>query len=263
MSLLVSIICRLCGSDFQVDPKTFGALGLRGVPKKCPSCCDKKQERPPEATVINRQCLQDFPAVRVCLPENLFAPFKAQNDDRPCLRAVIKGSSLGRGASWSGRLDIYCLAEKLPSVARVRVMEVTHVSGQRRMERHKDAEGAVPGVSLSHPGQPTRTVEVEYSPTYTYLVLEPTGEEPLAALIFTSVNYKTTLKGFGRQWYASLDTSAALWVRELSSSARSGRFGAYGAVAVVDEGHLVIAKQWGDIESHTAFSGDKKEVVEG
>jgi len=129
----------------------------------------------------------------------------------------------------------------MPRVARVRVMEVTHAAGHKRVERH---------------GQPmmTKDVEVEYSPTYTYLGVEPALTEPTAALILTSVDYKTTLKGFGRQWRASLDANKALWRCELSRRARSGRFGILGAVAIVDDEHPVIVVQTGDVKTETRFN---------
>lgn len=243
MSLLIKIICSICGNEFVADPKTMGALGLRHVPKKCPACCDKQQGRALEAMAVSRYCLQEFPAVAIHLPEKLFAPFQARQSDRSVLRAVIKGNSLPGwgGVSWDGRLDVFCLAETVPSVARVRVMEVTHAAGQHRVEKHGTPMG------------PKNEVEVEYDPTHTYLALEPSEENPSAALILVSVDYKTTLKGFGRQWHARLDAVGALWATELSRSARSGRFGVYGAVAVVDDDHPVVVEQTGAIKRRLIY----------
>lgn len=243
MSILVQIKCRKCGEEFSFNPRTYDILGLKEIPKSCPRCVDERQGRPAEAVVINRHCLEVFLAVAIHLPEKLFVLFKARDKDSSCLRAVIKGDTLpGDGVSWDGRLDIYCLATNLPKVARVRVMEVTHVKGHSRIERH--------GEPLIKKDE----VRVDYSPVYQYLVLESTEETPTAALIFPSAHYKTTLKGFGRQYYATVDVSQVLWARELSRRARSGRFGTYGAVAIVDDTHPVISEQTGDVKSKKYFT---------
>jgi len=256
---LIASTCRVCGEVFEYDPATFAAIGLAGeVPARCPTCRDKRQGRPRHAVVVpgGRKLLNQFPAVAVHLPTGKFAEWKTSvHGDKPCLRATIKGDDLSPGHQWDGRLDVYCLSPTVPAVARVRVMEVTHEKGSRRIEKIKDASNAVPGVSLSHPGQPKIEVEREYPATYQYLVLEPTDAEPTAALILLSVHHKTTLKGFGRQFVARLNAAGALWCCELSSSAReTGRFGIYGAIAVVDDNHCVETEQWGDVRSHTRFS---------
>jgi hypothetical protein len=213
----------------------------------CPTCADTVQGRPAEAVVVDRRCLQVFPAVAVCLSEKLFAPFQARSKDRPCLRAVIKGDTLKNGVSWDGRLDVYAIATELPKVARVRVMEVTHAKGHSRIERHGE------------PLMRKEEVRVDYSPSYQYLVLEPTDQAPTAALIFPSVCYKTTLKGFGRQYHAKMDASQALWAQELSCCARSGRFGTYGAIAIVDDQHPVVTEQTGDVKSKKYFTSSHPE----
>ena len=243
--LVVVLRCQSCGADFPFAPQTFSVLGLRELPKRCPRCCDERQRRPLETTAISRRCLAEFRRVALYLPDDIpFRAFTASKGDRPCLRAVVKGSSLPGwgGASWSGRLDIYCPAETVPSIARVRVMEVLHAAGHRRVEKH----GAPMG--------PKTEVEVEYPSTYTYLALEPDESEPLAALVAPWVDYKTTLKGFGRQWHATLDASRALWACRLSRQARSSRFGTLGAIAVVDDDHPVVTRQTGDVKSLAIFN---------
>ena len=252
----ITLTCRSCGNDFQCDPVTFKAIGLPDLPKDCPACNDKKQDRPATAIVKGRNCLAEFPAVCVFLPAEKFAPFRAQSKDKPCLRATFKGSDLyGGGDKWDGRLDVYVLADAVPSVARLRVMQVEHEEGHRRIERRKDVANANPYASLSHPGQPKIDVEVEYPATYQYLVLEPVEAEPVAALVMPQVQKKTTMKGLGRQWYASLDASRALWHQLLSRESRgTGRFWTQGVIAVVDDEHYVETKQWGDISSHYRYT---------
>jgi len=258
----ITLQCQNCGNDFQYDPKTFAAIAAMSgkdelsVPKKCPKCIDERQKRPATAVVKDRKLLHEFPAVAIKLPTEFFAQFKTPHSkDMPCLRGIFKGNDLDEGHRWSGRLDIYVLATQVPAVARVRVMEVEHQQGQKRTERVKDVERAVPGVSLSHPGQPKISIEVQYPAAYRYVVLEPTDSEPTAALVMPSVYRKTTLKGFGRQFSASLNTSEALWAIELSAEARNtGRFGTYGTIAVVDDIHPVETQQSGDVKSHRRYT---------
>ena len=242
--LTVKLSCQACGTEFDFSPRTFSVLGLAELPKQCPRCLDEKQNRPAEAVAVGRRCIEDWEAVRVCIPADLFQSFKAPGASRECFRAVIKGETLGRGVSWQGRIDIYCLAPTLPEVAHVRLMEVHHATGHKRVERH------------GKPLMAKTEVGVEYPATYTYLVIEPAepGSEPTAALVFPSVCYKTTLKGLGRQYHASLDTSRGIWATRLSSSARSGRFGCYGAIAIVDDQHPVVTKQTGDVKSKRYFT---------
>lgn len=252
------LTCRECGREFVVDEGAYRALG-EGItipPKRCPTCLDRWQNRPATASVVERKLLREYSPVAVKLPADWFKLFRPEERDKPILRAIVKGSTLHDGASWSGRIDIYAYGPSLPSVARVRVMEVTHAAGQVREERIKNVEMAVPGVSLSHPGQPSTVVRREYSPTYQYLALEPAQGEPVAELVFARVRYKTTLKGFGRQYHASLDISRALWAVRLSSSARSGRFGTYAAIAIVDRDHPVFGRVWGDIQAEYAWPAD-------
>lgn len=249
--MTINLLCKKCDSDFQVDPRTFAAMKFEGLPKLCPQCKDQLENRPATARVVKggRRLIAEFPAVKVCLPHGKFALFTAHGSrDKPCLRATIRGRSLSGfgsgGVSWDGRIDIYALGNPpiVPLIARVRVMEVEHEDGHRRIERH----GA--------PLEKKTEVEVAYPATYQYLVLEPVEAEPTAALILVSVDYKTTLKGFGRQWYARLDEGGALWAKRLSREARSGRFGVNGAVAIVDNEHPVIAEQWGDKQSVRRFT---------
>lgn len=244
--MMVEISCRMCGRDFVADLGTYASLQLRDLPVRCPICKDRAQNRPDEAVAESRRCLVEFPAVQLALPEWVsFSPFRAnETDPRSGLRATIKGRDLRgswSGVSWGGRLDIYCLAKTVPTIARVRVMMVTHAAGHRRVELH--------GVPMG----PKESVEVAYSPEYTYLALEPSKfEVPTAALVLASVAYKTTLKGLGRQWHCRL-SDQALWSLGISNSARSGRFGIEGLVAVVDDDHPVVAEQYGDVETEVRY----------
>jgi len=246
-SVVVEKVCRTCGKPFNYSVNTYQALGISSVPEDCPTCCDKKQRQDETDVVRERRCLHEFVGVDVRLPKDLFEVFRANDRSRTGLRAIIKGKDLPgswTGRSWDGRIDVHVPGvdspDFLPRVGRVRVMEVRHAAGHKRTERH--------GVPMG----PKEEVEVEYSDTYLYVVIEPmpfADTEPTMALVLASVDYKTTLKGFGRQWHASLDDSRALWSVRLSNQARSGRFGTLGCLAVVDDSHPVVATQTGSLEN--------------
>ncbi len=242
--ITVKLSCQKCGGNFDWSPKTYDVLGFRELPKQCPKCIDERQGRPLEAVALSRRCLLVWEAVKNCLPTELFEPYQAPGASRACLRAVVKGEMLNCGVSWQGRIDIYCLASTLPQIARMRLMNVTHAAGHKRIERHGEVMGK------------KEVLEVSYPADYTYLVLEPAEPEasPTAALVFPKVSWKWTFKGFGRQYYASLETDCAIWAVRLSSSARSGRFGCYAAIAIVDDNHPVVARQTGDFQSTRYFT---------
>jgi len=260
----IKLTCARCSADFVVDVVAHRKLGLTDLPKSCPHCKDGQQQRPPERTVASRKLLQEFPAVRIAIPVEYFSVFEPSDSHvekgKKILRASIKGKDIGSnwvGASWDGRLEIFVNgSSELPKVARVRVMEVTREKGNVRQERRHDEGAMVPGAPENHPGQPKVTVEVQYEPTHQYLALDPLPEdtEPTAALVLASVNRKTTIKGYGRQWGCSLNADEALWACHFSNSARSGRFGNQGVIAVVDDSHSVITRQTGDVQGEVAYT---------
>ncbi len=227
----------------------------------CPHCKDGQQHRPPERTVTERKLLMEFPAVKISIPSQYFSVFQPGDSSvgkgKKILRATIKGKDIGSnwvGRSWDGRLEIFVNGSaELPKVARVRVMQVTRESGNVRTERHGMVQG------------PKETVEVRYPATLPYLARDPLPDddtEPTAALILASVNYKTTLKGLGCQWYCSLNSEQALWACRFSNRARSGRFGNDGAVAVVNDSHPVVTRQNGDEEGEWVYTLSHPEGAE-
>ena len=238
----IRLECARCGSPFILNTLHMGALGIHQIPKKCPACCDRAQKRPEEKRVIQRTLLEDWEGVEIHIPARFFREFTAQNGDRPCRRAILKGS-IGEGAAWNGRIDIYDFRPDGLGLGTVRLMHVEHQAGDEREEKH-----GTMGKKVS--------VRQKYSPTYEYLAIDPDAGSffTSAALVLASVGYKTTLKGRGRQYYANLDTSLALWAYEMHSSARSGRFGTHIAIAIVDDDHPVYASQTGDVKSETIWN---------
>jgi len=84
-----------------------------------------------------------------------------------------------------------------------------------------------------------------------YIVLTPTNPEKLLdeektanrMLVFQSAYSKTTLKGFGRQFHASLDTESVISVLgSCSGGARSGRFETQYVLAIVSPDYPLIRR---------------------
>ncbi len=223
--MIVKIKCSFCEKVFDFDPKTYDLLGLREIPKHCPSCLDRRQERPVE--IIERKCLKNFRGVMIEEIPGEFDTFRAQEGDIPCYRLTIKGK-IGDGVSWHGRLDIYSYdPHPAGKFCDLRLMEVTR--------NRKNGEKTIKG-------------EIQE-----YLVLEPSEAESDMKLVWLRADYKTTLKGLGRQYYASIDTDMSLWSFSFSSCCRSGRFGSKMALAIVDSKNYATEKVWGDIEREKTY----------
>jgi len=230
----IKLECIRCGGNFQINTVHLKAVGLNQLPNACPSCKDKAQGRPPQKVVVRREMIQEWDRVEIALPMDWFQEFQAQEGDRPCSRAIVKGS-IGSGVSWNGRIDLYDFRYNREGLGRVRLMEVEHESGEIHNEKfHQKA--------------------------YKYLSIDPIDggtydlHAPEYALIFASVYYKSTLKGLGRQYAAGLNTEDAIWEYRLSSQCRSGRYGNEMAVAIVTELNSIIGTITGDLKKKTIWN---------
>lgn len=207
--------------------------------------------------------------------------------DRPCRRCVIKGNR-GQGVSWTGRIDVYdfrtsggvgkvrlmrvekgagkpkplaradrmeALADSLEADARdpsiddeAAFVEVPPDVASRVAEIRLEARGLRASVDAETEAQIAREGAL-YHEEYEYLVIEDSElPEPTRALVFARVDYKTTMKGLGRQYDCSLDCAHAEHAIRLTSSCRSGRFGSQMAVALVSDDSPVVGRITGDVE---------------
>jgi len=134
-------------------------------------------------------------------------------------------------------------------------MEVTKECGKSRMENHGEVMGA------------KKEVSVQYSPTWQYISIDPIDGDPTEELetLLLSIwrtDYKTTLKGFGRQYHSSWDTSRMLWSYSMGSSARSGRFGSSIIVGIIGKENPIIEIFSEDGHKiQTAIFSDRKEEI--
>lgn len=205
MSIIIRCACGQCGAEFPVNPGHFTELGFSALPKACPACIDRLRNDGRGKKIITREELFFLPSlnlyyfpVELKIPERERAP-----DERAVFWGHWDGANLsGPGASGgvrSGSLTFYALRQfQAGDNASFRHMRVTNeITHEDRTE--------------------TRTHE------YVYLG-SPEGE-PEYYLDETTSRFKTTLKGFGRQYSEPADMlpDSTVWKREFFAGYRSGR----------------------------------------
>ncbi len=57
--ILVNIVCVKCGKSFPAELESLKTLKISDMPRACPECLDKKQNRPTET--ISRTCHYETP----------------------------------------------------------------------------------------------------------------------------------------------------------------------------------------------------------
>lgn len=171
---------------------------------------------------MERECVRLWPAVKIAsLP-----PVEWQKMESPkgtWYRMVVEGKRYG--ASWSGRIDLHARhAYAVGDVVRVREFRIRY---EDKRERY-------------------------------YLVLDDAQGSPTCELVWATAETKTTLKGFGLQYWAEVGGSPlARW--DVRGGYRSGRAYTVGVLAVVDACHPLIIRGTGDIEYELIFPKEAQE----
>lgn len=249
------MLCEDCKEIFVWHDEQFNQL-----PKRCPSCIDKKQLRP--SIVVERLCTVEFDGITIeSLPSQEWEKVESGVEtDYPCFKISVKGSRYGR--SWSGRIDIFADKQYKPGDSvKIRVMESRHLVKKLRYQSAHiqrspfdppthTVEKTIP-ITSKEESTDANTISEEVEERQ-YLYLSEVGEEAGGRkLIWRTSHSKTTLKGFGRQYHASLNPEATLWSKSCSGGVRSGRASTEGVLAIVEEGHPLI---------YTFQEGTDKEV---
>lgn len=230
--ILIERTCAVCA-------KSFKTLELNQ--HKCAACCDAGKEA--KHITTERVCLQEFEAVKLSLSPSLFSAYKTDDKNAvPSLRLILKGKDLGWGAPqtmWNGRMDIYINFRRgngqtlwpigapaptsFPKYVRFRLM---HVKKAAQTEKAANSKYSSP---------------LKFTDEWDYIALDPLPDTTVTdkELVLVTASYKTTLKGFGRQWHTRLESNA-LWEFGMSGTCRSGRFGHNSVLAIVDKDHPVI-----------------------
>lgn len=246
---VLKLVCQRCGKEFPVSPDHFMRLGFKHLPKRCPTCNDEIQRRP--SVVAERKILNVYDGVEVVsLPPAPWRETEGYKKDIPAFRLTVKGSRYG--ASWSGRIDLF--APTLPQagdVVSVREMEVKHLIKVRREQRDTLEHGKVT-VEKELPVTADDPDAEEVIRVRRYLVLEPFDGPAICRLVWAEADTKTTLKGFGRQYWAEIKGAPiASWL--VSGGVRSGRAHTTGALAIVDQDHPLYVITEGDIKEEKKY----------
>lgn len=238
------MLCEVCKNVFVWYDNHFDNL-----PNLCPTCLDKKQKRP--SIVQERTVLKEWSGVEIAsLPTGWTVTEPEYHSDFPCHKMVLKGKAFG--ASWSGRIDIFADAEySVGDVVDVRIMQSRHLIKQ--MSKVVGHVQNSPYAPLSH--LVVKTVPLQTNESLTenakfervieernYIVLNRSEESAQYRLVWATAYSKTTLKGYGRQFHASISTDTCLWHQACSGGVRSGRAHTEGVLAIVDEKHPLIKK---------------------
>lgn len=234
-------VCEDCHNGFLWYPRHYRALGIQGPPKRCPKCLDENQGRPQIA--LERRELW---AANVKIGESAASllrhavPFQTQEGDRPSWRLVVKGQMFG--AEWSGRINVYLHLEP-NAIAADQIVSFSHMEVKAKVwmkhwERPTMEYGVVDGYRRCLPGD-EGAEEREETTQYVSILPTASREPVVGTLVWAQAYTKTTLKGFGRQYWAHLEGSP-LWQLGVTGGARSGRFHTDARLAVVEEGNPLI-----------------------
>jgi hypothetical protein len=179
--------------------------------KRCKTCNDRRKRKAESKVTINREQIDAW-ICRIALPENRFSLWgTGLHGDHPGLRAIFKGRDLG-------------LADKrepqMPKFGRVRLMQVEKAIGETsKLE-----------------GKP----DIVYPASYKYIAIDyfdnAYGGDIDGTLILVTSRSKYTLKGFGRQYSAGIDTHETIFATTMTARCRSGRISGEQVIAIVSEG---------------------------
>jgi len=221
--------CRMCGTEFE-------AQQFRGTfPAYCPTCQDIRQKRP--SIIIERELLFGPVIVEIKSLPGKWEEFQARERDLPCCKISVKGRRFG--ASWRGRIDIFAPKAWSPGdIVEFSEIESVHLVRYKKSYHPTIYGGKVLVKSKLALDSDEGEIELERR---RYIRLDPLPEgtevpDELPRLIWSVASYKTTLKGLGRQ-YRYKHVGCPIWSASIHGSVRSGRKGAEGVLAIVDDEH--------------------------
>lgn len=222
----MKLVCGTCGRNFEYSEQHYAARGLQ-PPLRCPTCVDRRQGRPPEHTVLEREVLHVFESCDVSDVLG-WGWVEVMGWVHAYRRLTIKGKV--HGASWSGRIDVFDQRTGDSPIARVRIMRTTHEAGAQMQGKAVDGP-CFPWYSVRH-------YEWEHSPTWEYVVIEDTqsDESPMFRLVLGSA-----IRKWNREDW--IDASRCYWSVSASGASRSGKHSGVTVLAVTDGEHALIVRR--------------------
>lgn len=247
---VLKLVCQKCSEEFQMNPFHFATMGFKDLPKRCPKCTDIVQGRP--SVVIERNCLNVYDGVEVIsLPPGEWQKTEGGRKDVSSFQLAVKGRRFG--AAWDGRIDLFTTSiPRIGDVVSVREMESRHLVKVREEEKQTLHNGVVviEKVLPITSDDPNAREVVRHR---RYLVVEPFEGSAISRLVWVEAHTKTTLKGFGRQYWTEIkNVSIASW--SVSGGVRSDRAHTTGVLAIVDHDHPVYLITKGDIKEEEVYN---------
>ncbi len=236
--------CRECQKYFIFWPEKLPGEGA--FPKLCSTCQDVRQGRP--SVAVERREIAVYDAVEIVgLPSAEWQEFQGTKTDSPAYKIDVRGKEFG--ADWNGRIIIYAARPySVGEIVSIRHMEVVHrvkaVSEERQTVYGKvDVEKILP-VTAEEGDEKLFTGQ--------YLVLEEAKKEVVGKLVWAEAHTKTTIKGFGRQYWAEVSGQPlAEW--RVNGGVRSGRAHTTGVLAIVSEDYPLVIQRTGDIKGEVVY----------
>jgi len=241
----LTLKCKRCATDFTISVAHYKTFNFTGLPTICPTCKDREQGRP--EIVLTRESVWDG-VIRIGeSASHLLSdlrPFRAQAGDSLCWKVTLKGARYGK--DWSGRLDIYSHVD--PSIliedaivpgSYNRVVKKVWIHTESRPTLEHGICRVSRRVVPETEGAEKRVKEDTY---FIILPISP-GEfpTPIGTLVYAKAHSKTTFKGYGRQYSASIK-GEPIWGFDFYGGVRSGRANTSATLAVqADDAPLVVS----------------------
>lgn len=220
----ITMTCTECGKRFYVSELHYATRNMQR-PRRCPTCADRRQQRPAHHTVIDRRVLHTFDACDVSQVVSQRGWETLEGRTHPYRRLIVKGRK--HGASWTGRIDVFDQRTNDNSIARVRIMRTTHEAGAKMTG--KWVEGP------HFPWFKVRYYEYEHSPSWEYIVIEDAAPDVIVATT------RLVLASAIRKWNRSDKIEdRALWSRSVWGESRTGRHSGETVLAVTDDEHPLV-----------------------
>lgn len=261
-------VCRVCQQPFRVYENKASRQ------EECPTCLAERHVQHGDAvnSIPRRRQVQ---GLWTCLVDSLPGEWvempPKRSHDTPYYKIEVRGSRYG--ASWQGQITLFAIRPiEIGEAVRVRAMVAEHRVKVVEFSRATSGLSETAPPSVAHRAiLPVYTREEDIPVLIeegqllsqaadaqlrdelmqrNYIVLHPKGwDRDLGAapyrLVWAEARTKTTEKGLGAQYHASIEASAAVYTESVRGGLRGGRAHTEGMLAIVPAGQSIIVRSSG------------------
>lgn len=266
MSNVLYSVCRVCGKPFKTyEWRTCGQ-------KECPTCLAERHVEHGDMVFsipLQRQIAGAYTCRIHSLPGEWVEMPPKRSHDTPYYKIEVRGRAFGR--QWRGQITIFASRPmQVGEVVRARIMNARHrVKALTFTRQTSGLKNAPPSVThrailpifTTEADIPARIESGDLYPDAAdgilreeiqerhYIVLHPKvwdgKDEVPFSLVWAEAHTKSTLKGFGAQYRASIDADDAVYTSEVRGGVRSGRAHTIGLLAIVPAGKAIVIRSSG------------------